>query len=69
MQKGSAAMDEWHTLLTKWLEKLEHDVRAAERKVRTARQSRKVHQVLQAEAALASARERLQHFQWSYEGQ
>ncbi len=62
-------MDEWHTLLTKWLEKLEHDVRAAERKVRTARQSREVHQVLQAQAALASARERLQHFQWSYEGQ
>jgi hypothetical protein len=25
--------------------------------------------MLQAEAALASARERLQHFQWSYEGQ
>ena len=61
-------MDELHTQLTRWLEKPESDVRAAERKVRTARQSRKVHVVLQAEAALANARERLAHFQCSYEG-
>ena len=61
-------MDELHTQLTRWLEKLESDVRAAERKVRAARQSRKVHVVLQAEAALASARERLAYFHWSCEG-
>ena len=62
-------MDELHCGLSKWLEKLQSDVRAAERKLRTARQSRKVVAVLRAEAALAGARENLEHFLWSYPNQ
>ncbi|MFM7836187.1 MAG: hypothetical protein ACKPJD_30700, partial [Planctomycetaceae bacterium] len=49
-------------------QKPQRDVQAAERQLRAAQASQKVMKVLQAEAALASARERVEHFQWSHEG-
>jgi hypothetical protein len=49
-------------------QKLRRDVQTAEGQLRAPKASQNVMKVLQAEAALASARESLEHFQWSHEG-
>ncbi|MFM7921932.1 MAG: hypothetical protein ACKPJJ_17050 [Planctomycetaceae bacterium] len=48
--------------------KPQRDVQTAEEQFRAAQASQKVMKVLQAEAAIASARESLEHLQWSHEG-
>ncbi|MFM7863471.1 MAG: hypothetical protein ACKPHU_04615 [Planctomycetaceae bacterium] len=61
-------MELYQQRVSPWLVKLRRDVQKAERQLRAAKVSQNVMKVLQAEAAIASARERLEHFQWSHEG-